>query len=302
MIRPEDKLHRTKHTWNSYQVNRAHGVAASWWDSPVIVEECQRLITGNPKMDIYEFLKKHLPPRPLHKGLSICSGSGEFERGLLDNDLCKTIDAYEIAEERVKEGIRLAKEQNYDLRFHMEDVNKASFGNDCYDICFCWSALHHIDRLEGVCDNISRGLRDKGIVVAQEYIGPSQFQWSDKQIEIINRILPLFPEHFRNSSRTGEVINRVQRPTVKSMNENDPSEAIRSQDILPVLKHYFNINTIRYFGGSVYHLLFNEIMGNFDHNDQKDVTLIRLVLLLERILIEEGILDNDYALMIGQKR
>lgn len=302
MRRPEDRLHRVKKAWNSYEVNRARDLAASWWDSPVIVEECQRLITGDPKTDIYAFLKKRLPAHPLGKGLSICAGSGEFERGLLDRHICESIDAYEIAEERVKEGIRLAKEKNYALRFHVEDVNEAFFGNDCYDICFSWSALHHIQNLEGACDRIRKSLHNNGIVVVQEYIGPNQFQWPDHQIEIINQILDLLPEHFKRSVTTGEAIDRVHRPAIQFMNQNDPSEAIRSEDIIPTLQSYFTINTIRYFGGSVYHPLFTDIMGNFDPNDQKDAALIRLVLLLERILIEERVLDDHYALIMGEKR
>jgi SAM-dependent methyltransferase len=302
MIEPTDRLDTVKKAWNTYHADRAKGLEVSWWDSPVIVEECQRLVTGNPKMDIYEFLKKCLPTHPFGNGLSICSGSGEFERGLLDSHICKSIDAYEIAEERVREGIRLAKEKKYAISFHVEDVNEAFFGTNCYDIFFSWSALHHIKQLERVCENVRTSLKDNGVLVAQEYIGPNQFQWTDKQIQIINKILSLLPHHFKRSSRTGAVIDSVRRPTIQSMNESDPSEAIRSEDIIPTLQHYFKINAIRFFGGSIYHPLFSEIVGNFDHNDQKDVSLVKLVLLLERVLIEEGILDNHYAVITGEKR
>jgi len=299
MIRQRDKIDRTKKAWNKYHLDKAQGLSFSWWDSPVIVQECQRLVTGDPEMDIYQFLKKCLPHLPFDKGLSICSGSGEFERDLLDHNICNSIDAYEIAEERVKEGVRAAQEKNYPITFHVEDVNTAVFKNNRYDICFSWSALHHIENLEGVCENIRKGLKDDGVLIVQEYIGPNRFQWQEKQIEITNRILKLLPESFKKSSRTGTIKERVERPTAHFMKESDPSEGVRSEDIISVLKSFFNIKIIRFFGGPIYHLLFDEIMGNFDHNDKKDVAFIRFVLLLERTLIEEGNLDNNYVFIVA---
>ncbi len=43
-------------------------------------------------------------------------------------------------------------------------------------------------------------------------------------------------------------------------------------------------------------------MGNFNHNDEKDVALIRLIVLIEKILIEENILESDYAVVIAEKK
>lgn len=297
-----EKLNKARKFWDNYHTTEVPERKVSWWDSPVIIEECQKVITGNPKMNIYQFLKKYLPAYPLERGLSICSGSGEFERGLLDNNICASIDAYEIAEERVKEGIRVTREKNYAINFHIEDVNRASFEKNHYDIFFSWSALHHIEDLEYVCENAGESLKDKGLIVVQEYIGPNQFQWTDKQIKIVNKILDMLPQQLRTSLKTGKVKTQVERPTIEYMNSTDPSEAIRSKDIVPVLERSFKIKAVRYFGNTICHPLFNEIMGNFNHNDEKDVALIRLIVLIEKILIEENILESDYAVVIAEKK
>jgi len=303
-IREKGALQKAREFWDGYHANRTPDVRVSWWESPVIVEACQERITGDPKMTIHEFLKQYLPDqgRPFERGLSVCCGSGEFERELIDHGLCRAIDAFDIAEERVKEGMRIAGEQGYAIRFRVADVNRSVFETNHYDAFFAWSALHHIQNLEGVCNRVADALRDNGLVVIQEYVGPNRFQWRDKQLAVANRILSLLPQRLRTSVRTGEVISRIERPTLETIKRNDPSEAIRSEDIIPVVERCFSIEAIRYFGGPIYHMLFNEIVGNFDPTDEKDTALIRLILLFEQTLIEEGILDNDYALIIARKK
>ncbi|MFN3480089.1 MAG: glycosyltransferase [Thermodesulfovibrionales bacterium] len=297
----KDKLMKTKKFWDGYHLTMKSEQRIHWWDSPIIMEHCQRLVTGNPKTDIYKFLKDNFIHKTLEQGLSICSGSGEFERGLIDRGICKRIDAYEISDERASEGRRIAKEKNYPITFHIEDVNKAFFKKNHYDIFFSWSALHHIENLEGVCENVSEALKDRGLLVIQEFVGPSQFQWTDKQLEIANKILNLLPERLRTHQIDGTLITEKKRPSIDEMNKIDPSEAIRSEEIIPVIERYFDVKMIRYFGGSIFNLLFNGIIGNFDHDNENDIALIKLILLLEETLIEEHILNSDYAVIIAEK-
>jgi len=300
-IHYKDKLSKTKSTWNYFHAGKSAS-KKYWWDSPVILGHCQKLVTGDTGMNIYQFLKKSFIPEALETGLSICSGSGEFERGAIDNGICKHIDAYEIAEARVKEGVSIAKEKNYAIEFYMEDANRALFKNNYYDIFFSWAALHHIENLEDVCRNVSNALKENGLLVIQEFIGPNQFQWTDKQLEIANKVLSILPERLRINPETGDIITRVKRPTIADMNISDPSEAIRAKEIIPVLEKIFKIKTIRHFGGSFYNLLLGEIIGNFNHDDEKDMALLKTILMLEQILTEEKILDNDYAVIIAEKR
>jgi len=298
--RYERKLSRVKSTWDKWQAEYNPALKLDWWHSPVIMAHCQELVTGDPTLDIYGFIKKEILPESVDRGLSICSGSGEFERGIIDNGICKHIDAYEVAEARVNEGVRIAKEKGYSIEFHMEDVNYADFKRNHYDIFFSWSALHHIENLEGVCRNVSNALKGHGILVVQEFIGPNQFQWTDKQISVINEILKILPERYRLNLRTKQIVNVFQRPTIEEMNRTDPSEAIRSEDIIPVLKQFFDIKMIRYFGGALFLPLFSNIIGNFDHDDEDCVTLIKMILLLEQTLINEGVLSHNYAVIIAQ--
>lgn len=292
-------LCKTKTFWDDLETG---GEGASWWDSPIIVAECQRLISGNANMDIYQFFKKCLQGRSLEKGISICSGSGEFERTLIDNGLCRSIDAYELSEKRVAEGRIMAEKGRYAIRFCQEDVNQAVFKPDHYDVFFSWSALHHIENLEGVIYNARRCLKKRGVLVAQEYIGPIRFQWTDRQLAILNRVLKRLPERLRTDSKTGNIKEKIDRPTIDHMKNTDPSEAVRSSEIIPALKGHFNIRVQKYFGGAIFHPLFDDIMANFDHKNETEAALIEMILLLERVLVEKKVLGNDYAIIVAEKK
>jgi SAM-dependent methyltransferase len=221
---------------------------------------------------------------------------------VMDIGLCRQIDAYELSENRVQEGRTMAEKGRYAICFYQEDVNHAVFKPDHYDVFFSWSALHHIENLEGVIYNAGRCLKKRGVLVAQEYIGPNRFQWTHKQLEIINRVLKRLPERLRTDSKTGNVKERIDRPTIDHMKHTDPSEAVRSSEIIPALKNHFNIRVLKYFGGAIFHPLFDHIMANFDHKNETEAALIQMILLLERVMVEEKVLGNDYAIIVAEKK
>lgn len=295
-------LDKTKSYWDDFHLKQRKGKIKHWWDSPVVIEHCQERITGNANMTIFDFIKEKIPSLPFERALSICSGSGDFERELIEKGICNQVDAYEISPLRVKEGERIAQEGGYKIKFLLEDVNRAVFKRDHYDLFISWSALHHIENLEGVCKNVYDSLKKGGILLVQEYIGPNQLQWSEKQLEIINRILSTLPNNLRRKSQQDMVIDKIERPTLEHMNEADPSEAIRSEEILATLMRFFDLKTMKFFGGSIFNPLLNGIIENFDHTNEKDVSLLKLILLMEDILIENKILEDNYVFLIAEKK
>ncbi len=50
------------------------------------------------------------------------------------------------------------------------------------------------------------------------------------------------------------------------MKQVDPSEAIRSADILPLVHQYFNVIRCIGYGGTILHLFFDRIAGNFQES------------------------------------
>jgi hypothetical protein len=69
-----------------------------------------------------------------------------------------------------------------------------------------------------------------------------------------------------------------------------------------MLQKRFDIVAVRYFGGPLYDLILNRILHRLDQANEKDVMLIKTIMQCEQILIKNGILKNQYAMIIGEKR
>ena len=84
------------------------------------------------------------------------------------------------------------------------------------------------------------------------------------------------------------------------MNLIDPTEGIRSSEIIPVMQEYFKIIERKDFGGSILHLLLNDIAGNFTDPGHKE--LIVELIKFEEDLIKSGKLQSDFAYWVATRR
>ena len=68
----------------------------------------------------------------------------------------------------------------------------------------------------------------------------------------------------------------------------DPSESVRSDEIMGLVGERFEIVYRADFGGTLLQFVLSDIAGNFDPADPKDVAMIDLVCLYEQTLIERA--------------
>jgi hypothetical protein len=133
-----------------------------------------------------------------------------------------------------------------------------------------------------------------------EYVGASQFQFSDKAVQIINDILGLLPVACRQRfSNAGEYVTKFERTTIEYMNVMDPSEAIRSAEILPLLAKTFTIIEKKDFGGTLLHMLLQDIVHNFPDNLPERSAILHLLLYLEALLIRENVIASDFCFVVS---
>jgi len=155
-------------------------------------------------------------------------------------------------------------------------------------------AFHHIERLETFWAACRRALLPGGVVMGQEYIGPNRLQWTDAQIEEGNRVLRdiVPPEHRVHH-------DRIVRTPVEVMLRLDPSEAVRSRDILPTLRDAgFTLAGYASGGGALLQpVLMSQIHTydpqRWDHN----LVLARLFAEEDR-LMREGRLGDDFCMFV----
>ena len=122
----------------------------------------------------------------------------------------------------------------YDTR--RRTLNRSSCAERSFDFIYFFQSLHHIEALEWVLDQCNRALRPDGMLLINEFVGPSRFQWTSRQLDLANEMLALLPEDLRRDLGNGGLKSEIVRPTVEHMVRHDPSEAVRSADIERLVK------------------------------------------------------------------
>jgi hypothetical protein len=97
---------------------------------------------------------------------------------------------------------------------------------------------------------------------------------------------------------SGQPKTRVVRPTLEEMNAGDPSEAIRSSELLPLLSQFFQVVEVKGYGGTLLHLLLEDIAENFGEDQNRH---LQRLFDLEDEMIDSGVLEDDFAAIIAQK-
>jgi SAM-dependent methyltransferase len=277
----------------------------NWCLHPYVEKQhINKMISGYADINWFIYLKNKYVPKKLDYGLDLGCGSGWLEGLCLKNEICERMDAFDIAAGATKIARENAATQKLEefINYEVRDINKISLDHGKYDIVFTPSSAHHFKELEHIFQEIHNSLKPSGLFILVEYIGPSQFQWTDKQLHIINDLLNLLPVKYRNNIRIpGLVKERVERRSIEFMNAHDPSEAVRSAEIVPILEKYFKIVEKRDFGGTLLHMLLHDVIGNFDERKEEDIAFLGLLCYFEKILIKERVLPSDFTFIIATR-
>lgn len=119
----------------------------------------------------------------------------------------------------------------------------------------------------------------------------------------MNDQLQKLPKHLRRLiSDPSKFKERVVRKSVAYMAAADPSEAVRSSEIVPLVAEYFRILEIKGYGGAILHELLYDIAGNFceEHTGSLDY-LCRLFEAEDQLTASQSIAD-DFAVIIATSR
>jgi SAM-dependent methyltransferase len=184
--------------------------------------------------------------------------------------------------------------------FEVADADNLEL-EDWFDLIFSTGALHHVTNLEGLLSKLSSMLGTNGYFVVLEYVGPNRFQWTDTQLSVINGILrQLDPRYLKKNTRID-----LGRPSIADFMVIDPSEAVRSEDVLRLLPEYFTIEYLRNFNGTVMHPLYPLLDARLTNTDAPDFdSIVRMILSMEDVLIREKVLSSDFVFVIcrGKER
>ncbi len=275
-----------------------------WWDVPGMQARWNRLVTGDPELTPRRWLaESFLGDRTNLHGLSVGCGTGARELDWARLGVFGRLDAIDLSEPRIDAARVAAREARLDgvVRFQVGDV--LSFARPgSYDVIVAEQSLHHCAPMAKVMRRLARLLVPGGLLLLDEYVGPSRFQWTDAQLAAADELLQSLPDRYRVSAHGGHLREHVVRPSLLSMKLRDPSEAVESADVLPQLERHFEVLVERGYGGNVLHLLFDGIAQNFREPDEQTRALLDGCFSFEDEFLQTNDLPHDFVVLAAKKR
>lgn len=276
----------------------------NWWDIPEVVERWNLKITGSPEKDFNQYVTElYLRDKVDLTAVSLGCGTGLREIRWAKTGKFKQITGYDLSSPRIEMARKLAASSRFShvLQFEVADV--FTTGTDkTYDAVIVEGSLHHFSPLETILERIQHLLKDDGLLLVNEFVGPTQFQWTDRQLTEINQIIANLPDCLKTKWDGESIKKRVTRPSRLRIRYGDPSEAIESGRIRPLLETMFRPLDIKAYGGTILHMLFHEIAHNFCSDDPEAKRWLQTCFDTEDALIESNILTSDFIVGVYRKK
>ncbi len=295
----QSKLVAESQKWAAHLKVEASGEWNAWLDHPLIAEHYRQraLVDGLPWE---RWVCKELRA-PAERSLDLGCGAGGRSISVFNEGASRYIDGLDVSEGRIAEGERLRQESGIPGNFRVADTNTVTLSPDTYELIFSCHSFHHFLNLEHIMQQVHNALTPHGLFVLEEFVGPTQFQWTDKQMDVVRSVLALIPERLRwyqwNALKVVE-----GRPTPAQVVAVSPFESIRSAEIFALFKSYFEVVAVKRLGGTIQHLLYNGIAHNFSLNDEEAIHCLRGIWEVEDALIDSEMLPSDFMLLIGRRK
>lgn len=288
---------RTRAAWEHTRTPPLHA-----WEIPALQRRWNFLVSGDEKVDHVEYIcRKYLLGEKNLAAFSPGCGTGGNELRWAGTGIFSRIDACDLSEPRIAAARAAAERSGLSgiIRFSSSDWRRAPTAAP-YDLIIAEGALHHLHPMRPALGWIQGLLKPGGLLVVNDFVGPSRFQWTPRQLQAANAFLELIPENYKRRWRGGRVKARIDAPGRLRMRLADPSEAAESALIVPLLNELFIQLEIKGKGGALVPLVFHEIAHHYIQPDENAARILRLCFEIEDVLMRAGEIVNDYLFGIFQ--
>ncbi|HEX6387726.1 MAG TPA: class I SAM-dependent methyltransferase [Anaerolineae bacterium] len=278
-----------------------HGTPKDFWAYHPIIQAYIHANISPQAADMLDWLKRtFLPGTTVPVALSICCGTGAGDRQALAAGVCSQLEGFDISPRSIEIARQRAGEAGFGGRVHywVDDANTFTLAENRYDIVLAFGAIHHIEALERVCQQLKRGLKPGSLIFMNEFVGPARFQWTPAQLELINRVMAILPPAWRRA-------NRVEAVPVADVIASDPSEAVRSDKIIDIFCQHFELLDFCDMGGGLLMPLWERglIPDVFLQSSPADrQVVVKLLILLDELLAEHHIIPSNFAQLVFRHR
>ena len=302
-VEGKSETQRVDEAWSTNPEEHVAEAAQYWMAHPTVRARSNLLASGNPSTEPYAWFSQFLETRgwtlPIGRSVSIGCGFGALERHLVLTGLAREIDAFDLASGALVQARREARRLGLDsIRYHLADLDRFDLPERSIDVVFAHASVHHVERLEALYATVRRALRPGGVFHLHEFVGPTRFQWTDAQLALGNHFLDSLPPRLRRQA-DGTPKPPLARPTIEEMIAADPSESVRSSELVACLEPHFDILEYRPLGGALAHLALGGIVQNFKPDCHEDERFLAALFQLEAEAMARGEVGSDFAIIIA---
>ncbi|MCU0866858.1 MAG: methyltransferase domain-containing protein [Planctomycetes bacterium] len=236
--------------------------------------------------------------RPGDEILTVCCGPALKERVIARALPDRRFVGIDIADGVVtKASAEIAAAGIANLTVEVGDANHLQLRQDRFACVLGLGAVHHLQNLENFWQQCRRGLRVGGSLIAEEYVGPSRFQWTEAQIHEGDRVLREIVPAEHQGHHTS-----IRRIPIESMLRADPSEAVRSAEILATCRASgLTVTAVVGVGCSLLQPVLMHQIASFDPRNWDHNLVLSRLFAEEQRLLRAGVLDHDFAILVAVK-
>ena len=272
----------------------------AWHQHPLVVKSYKQRLAANSPNFVAHLLEKY---GKRQKCLSIGCGDGGIELEMVKGGVYETMRGVDLSPARVETANQAVPEElKGKMEFLVQNAEKDLNGQE-YDLVLFTHALHHIFDLE----SMSRALRDRimkpkdVILVLEEYVGPVRWQFSDHHLNLMadffHNVESKFP-HYTEKIRQNPLWDGTKfvPPNAESVEQDDPSETIRSNEIVSVLSDHLSLIEDVPLGGNFFQWIFHNVYNSL--TDEEGTIIVKMMLEAEMKTIQNGDLTSDYVFQV----
>lgn len=254
-------------------------------------------------LDPISFAFARLGSGPARHALEVGCGRGELARALRAAGLCQRLEAFDDDAEAIAAARAEATRAGLDgLHFFHADFASVSLPAAQFDFVYASDALHRVGDLEALFARLHASMRPDGLLFAKEYIGPARMQYAPAHLDWIDRVLRcLPPEKRRERGSPGAVRERFQPLAAADFERTGSREMIRSDEIVPVMRNWFDVEVLSLGMTLVYDAL-RGLVHHFDPDDPADVALLDALLLADDAVERGGLVPACFACLVARPR
>ena len=238
--------------WDREATNPVTPPDRGWMANGIVRRYINASISGDDLWPL-DWFQRLVADRTFDSVLSIGCGTGALERDLVRRGLATRVDAFDGSRKSIEIARADAAREGLEDRidYFVGDFNTIALAKESYDLVCFHQSLHHVQKLERLLFQVRRALRKNGLVYLDEFIGPSRTYWTEPRVRWYRALYEFFP-------REGRYFDSFGMP----IQYEDPSEAVRSSEIVSRLCIGFEIVQFRGYGGNILAMLFPDLIAS----------------------------------------